>query len=362
MGKLDALLEKAQKTMGLDIRTAREQCKLDRITLDSVGLNYILGGGFGKGRIYVLSGPFSGGKSSLATYLACQVQKYSDKKNVVYMDFEYSFDTDHAEEMGLDIDNNFKMVRPKSGEDCYNLIQDIADTGEVGLIILDSISALSSNAQLEDDNLSGFSGSKNAIVNSNGLKKILPHLNANKCSMIIICQERANVGSMYGPDFTISSGGKATLFYSSFNARVTRTDDIIDEKTKEIVGLNIRVRNTKNKLGIPKRDANLKLYFKGGINSEEEVLDYIVQLGVVNKNGSMYEFDKDKFSFAEDMGRIRGLDNVKEYLINHPEAFKEVKTVVNTLVYDHTIIDEQEKAYSEEDEKIMKIYEDAGAV
>lgn len=337
MGKLNSVLEKAQKAMNLDIRPAREQCHETRMFLDSISLNYVFGGGFVPGRAYLISGPFSQGKTSIATYLASQVQKKGDKKTVVYMDLEYSIDLNHCEEMGLDIDHNFILLRPKSAEDMFNLIQDLTETGEVGLIVIDSLTSLESKAQLEDS-FSGFGGSKGAVVVSSGMKKIIPYLYNNKCSLLMIAQERQAIGQMYGPDFTIASCGKAPLFYSSWNARVTRTADIVDPTTKEVIGLEIRVRNTKSKLDNPKRDANLKLYFEGGINSEEEYLDYLIALGVVKKTGAMYEVENDAWG----MGRVRGIEAVKTFLKEHPDIYEDVKQQLNDLICHNNAIDREQ--------------------
>jgi len=338
MGKLDKILENAQKSMGLDIRSAREQCQEPGLVLDSPGLNYVFGENFRLTRAYMLYGPFSQGKTSIATYLATQIQKKrTDGKNkVVYLDMEYSLDLDHCEEMGLDVNSeNFILLRPKSAEDIFNLIPDLAESGEVGLIVLDSLTSLESKAQLEGD-LGGFSGSKGAIIVSQGMKKIIPFLYVNRCPLLMIAQERQAIGQMYGPDFSVASCGKAPLFYSSWNARVTRTEDIIDPATKEVIGLNIRVRNTKNKLKNPKRDANLKLLFNGGINSEEEYLDYLVNLNIVKKTGAMYEVENDAWG----MGRVRGIEAVKTFLKNNPEIYEQVKQQVNDIIAGHNIIDE----------------------
>lgn len=340
MSKLDNVLSKAQKSMGLDIRPAAEQCQEPGLTLDSPGLNYVFGENFRLTRAYLLSGPFSQGKTSIATYLAAQVQKKrTDGKNkVVYLDMEYTLDLKHCEEMGLDTgEENFKLLRPKSAEDIFNLIPEIAETGEVGLIILDSLTSIESKAQQEGD-LGGFSGSKGAIIISQGMKKIIPYLYVNKCPLLMIAQERQAIGQMYGPEFSVASGGKAPLFYSSWNARVTRTGDIIDPNTKEVIGLEIRVRNTKNKLKNPKRDANLKLYFKGGINSEEEYLDYLVNLNIIKKSGAMYEVEDDAWG----MGKVRGIEAVKTFLKTHSEVYEKVKSQVNEAIAGHNILDEVE--------------------
>ena len=347
MSKLDKVLEQVQKAYKVDIPSARVAGVVERLVLDSPGLNYAFGGGMPLGRMLFFQGPESGGKTTLATYLALQVQKKLNK-SVVFMDFEYTFDSAHAEEMGLDIDNNFILVRPINAEDGFNMMKDFIDSGEVGLVIVDSVSAMSSKSATEGDAFSGFAGGKTAAVISTGIKMVLPYLYMNKCTMVMLSQERANIGAMYGPDFK-ATGGKAPGFYSSWSARVTRTGDITDNKTKELAGIEMRVRNTKNKVGIAKRDANLKLYFNSGIDSDNEYIDYLKVLGLVTQKGPYYSNDE----WVADDGtvgmKVLGLDKVTEYLKNNPNLYEKVKKDVNNLISGHNIMDEQEQELSEEE-------------
>lgn len=335
-------LNEIQKKFGIDVRSIREQCKEDRIFLDSPSMNFVLGGGFVPGRFYILSGPESGGKTSIATYIASQVQrKYESHRYVVYADFEYSLNMTHAEELGLELDDHLIFMRPKCGEDFFDALVPILETGEVGLVVIDSLTDMASKAQTEDA-FSGFSGGKTAAMLSYGLKKIAPYLYNNKCAMLMIAQERANIGATYGADFKIATS-KAPLFKSSFTARVTKTEEITDPTTKEMVGIRIRVRNTKNKLGIPKRDANLKLMFNGGVDSEEEYLEYLTTFGIIKKSGAMYEVEGDAWG----MGKVRGKDAVKTFLLEHPDIYNKVKEQVNNMIVGHTKLDEVEHDFSD---------------
>lgn len=332
--KLDKVLESVQKNFKVDIPSARESGIVERLVLDSPGLNYAFGGGMPLGRAMFFHGPESGGKTTLATYLASQVQKKRNKA-VLFMDYEYTFESSHAEELGLDIDNNFILVRPLNAEDGFNMMKEFIDSGELGLVIIDSVTAMSSKSAVEGDAFSGFAGGKTAAAISMGIKMLLPYLYNNKCSLIMLSQERANIGAMYGPDYKVT-GGKAPGFYSTWSARITRTGDITDSNTKELCGIEMRVRNVKNKVGIAKRDANLKLLFKSGINSEEEYLDYLVNLGIIKKNGAMYEVENDTWG----MGRVRGIEAVKTFLKTHEDIYEKVKSQVNELIAGHNILDE----------------------
>ena len=334
--KLDSVLDKLAKANKVTIVDPAEANAQIRMPLDSPGLNFALGGGWIHGRIYYLQGPESGGKSTLATYIASQIQKHYEGHNtIVYLDYEYSADIFHMKDLGLDVDNNFILLRPLNGEDGFDAIRELVETDEVGLVIIDSITSMSSKAQTEDFWKATFGGQANLL--STGLRAIGSYLFKHNCSLILISQERQSM-SLYGADFK-GTGGYAPKYYASWMARITRTEDITD-KDKGLIGIKMRVRNTKNKLGIPKRDANLTLYFDGGIDSDDEYLDYLKVLGIIEQRGAWF--------YNDEWGmKVAGKNGVADFLHNNPELYEKVKKQVNDMICGHTILDNEEQ--SEED-------------
>lgn len=337
--KLDSVLEKIKKDYKMEILPAREACKVPRIFLDSPGLNYVFGSGFPLGRIIAIHGPFSSGKSTLSTYIAGQIQKKGGEHNkVVYIDFEYSFDPDYAANLGLDVDNDFIILRPENGEDTFLMLKDLIETDEVGLVIIDSATVMSSKSLLEDPNKANFGNT--AKVMSNGLKFISPYLTKHSCSMIILGQERQNIGVMYGPDYKAAFAGQAVDFYSSWTARLTRTEDIKDGD--ETIGIMIKVRNEKSKLSNPKRVSAIKLLFNGGIDSEDEYLDYLKKLGIIEQRGAWF--------YNEEWGmKVAGKNGVADFLHNNPELYEKVKKQVNDMICGKTNFDDDEDEDSDEE-------------
>ena len=93
MSKLDKVMGCWEKKYNTKVIPARELCAVKKLQLDSPSLNFIFGGGFPLGRICMLHGPESGGKSTLATYIAAQIQqKYEGHNTVLYLDFENTFE------------------------------------------------------------------------------------------------------------------------------------------------------------------------------------------------------------------------------------------------------------------------------
>lgn len=151
MASTTALLTKLKKSFGEAIADVKESGTVQRIYLESPQLNFIFGGGFGMGRIYEFSGPESGGKSTLATYIGGEIQKKSNRPIVVYVDFERSFDEKYANTLGLNTDDsNFIFLRPLTGEDGFKIIKQLVEELPVGLVIWDSLAVTPSVAQVED--------------------------------------------------------------------------------------------------------------------------------------------------------------------------------------------------------------------
>ena len=335
--KLDSVLEKIQKSYKIDIKSPEEMCQIDFVPTESPGLNYVLGQGVPLGRIMLLHGVESGGKSLLSSYIAAQLQKKTGKKVCIF-DFEYTLNTNFIHQMGVDIDN-LLVIRPTSAEDCFEMMKELIETDEIVLFIIDSISAMASKSQIEDPNKPQFGPLARAAAN--GLKFCLPYLSKHKATLLIIAQERANVSSMgYGPDYAVSAAGYSTKYYSSWIGRVTRVGDITENG--EVTGIEMKIRNTKNKLKNPKRSAVLRVLYDKGINSDDEYLDYLDKLGLIERKGAWF--------YNEEWGmKVSGKNGVAEFLHSNPELYEKVKKQVNDMICGHTILDNENEDEDEED-------------
>lgn len=135
--------------------------------------------------------------------------------------------------------------------------------------------------------------------------------------------------SMYGPDFT-TTGGYAIKYYSSWRGRITRIDDIKEKGVT--VGIISKVRNIKNKIGVPKREAELELRFASGFDSDSEYLKFIVDLGIVEQRGAWF--------YQEEWGfKGNGRDSVLAFLKENPDLFNTVKNSVNMMLCEENSLD-----------------------
>lgn len=325
-----AILEKLNKAYKEALVDPQVGGVIKKITLNSPSLNFIFSGGYALGKIYEFYGPESGGKSTLATYIASEIQKkYTQRPMVLYVDIERSFDKNFAETLGLSTaDDDFILLRPLTGEEGFDMMKAIITELPIGLVIWDSLAATPSHGQMEDAFKASYGGT--AAVFAEGLKTINPYLDRTGTSMIVINQERANVGKFGpGPD-TKTTGGYAIKFYASWRGRITRIDTLRDKG--RAVGITSRVRNVKNKVGIPYRDAELNLYFASGFNSDDEYVQFMINLNVINRKGAWY--DNEELSM-----HVQGKDAVLQYLRQQPQQFEALKRRVDELMNEETVLD-----------------------
>jgi len=203
MSKIKALLTKLKKNYESTIRDVQVSGVIERLFLSSPQLNYLFGGGYPIGRIFQFHGPESSGKSTLSTYIAGEIQKQAHHNIVVYVDFERTFEKDYAANLGLSLaEDKFIFLRPENGEEAFTILEELLRTDEIGLIIWDSASTTPTTSVMAAEYSKANFGAT-AKLFAEALKKFNPLLEKFKTSMIIISQERDNVGCV-GPETTVT--------------------------------------------------------------------------------------------------------------------------------------------------------------
>ena len=227
---------------------------IQRISTGVPVLDVKLGGGLPRGRIIELYGQPSAGKSLISLLTIREAQKQG--LECVYLDCEDSFDAEWAKGLGVDTD---KLILGQSsvGEDTLELLIKLL-AGNPGIIVVDSVAAMVSRAEMEEDIDKAFMAIKARLM-SKALRMILPQV--QDTIIIFINQLRATL-TMYGPQFT-TPGGNALKYASSIRIEVKKTEDIHleDKKTKEIIGQVVGFKVTKNKTSTPQQIGAFKFFY-----------------------------------------------------------------------------------------------------
>ena len=216
---------------------------------------------------------------------------FKDKQFVIYLDFEGTFDPSHAEQIGLNMDSeHFQLFQPDSVEDGFTMIEPYVKSGSVCCVILDSDAAATTNLDNESDfGSTGFNGAKDAAVLTMVYKKFNVLCRNYLTPLLVVSQERSSMNVM--AHLPSATGGNAIKFYSTTRNRITKIDTL---KNKDGIdaGIQMRVRNYKNKAGVPWRDAVMNLWFDGGFNSDDEYFDFFVIFDFIHKGaGGVYTAD-----------------------------------------------------------------------
>lgn len=281
--------------------------KLEIIPFGIHSLDHITGcGGIPRGRITEIYGVESAGKTSLCLSLVSSAQKIGIK--VLYVDMEMALTKELALKMGVDL-SRMIYAQPITGEEALALVEDSIEKG-VGLVIVDSVSSLVPEDELEAEFNKDSIGLQ-ARMMSKAMRKLIGLTKRKNAALIFINQIRSDIKKFGFGDKNTTSGGRALKFYSSLRLEVARTGWIA--KNNEKIGLNIKVTTKKNKMSRPMLDTSFNFLFETGIDREEDLLNFMVAQGKVNKVGLTYYIGNQKLGLKEEAGK---------YLVDNPPVDK----------------------------------------
>lgn len=284
--------------------------RVEVIPTGSLSLDLALGvGGYPRGRIVEIYGPEASGKTTLALHAIAEAQKLGGIG--AFIDTEHALDPNYARSVGVDWDSVI-MSQPDYGEQALHIVEELAMTGAVDVIVVDSVAALVPRAELEGDIGESALGLQARLM-SQALRKLAATIGRTRCVCIFVNQLREKIGVMFG-NAEVTPGGHALKFYASVRLDVRRIAQI--KQGEHVVGHRVRVKVVKNKVAPPYRMAEFDIRFGQGIDTVGEVVDLGVQYDVIQKSGSWY-------SYAE-LRLGQGRDNVIEFLKDNPEIAERI--------------------------------------
>jgi recombination protein RecA len=314
---------------------------IDVVPSGSILLDEALGvGGYPRGRVIEIYGPESSGKTTLALHAIAEAQKKGGI--AAFIDAEHALDPVYAKNLGVNIDELW-VSQPDSGEQALDITESLVRSGAVDIIVIDSVAALTPQAEIEGDMGDAHVGLQARLM-SQALRKLTGTLSKSKTILVFINQIRMKIGVMFGNPET-TTGGNALKFYASVRLEV-RKIETIEKGEEEAVGNKVRVKVVKNKVAPPFRKVELELMFGKGISWAGSLLDAAVKYDVIDKKGAWYTWGEEKVG--------QGRDNAKLYIEQNPEAAAIIEKRVRGLIFSAQHPEPKQEEPKPEETKVLE--------
>ena len=288
------------------------------ISTGSLSLDIALGiGGVPRGRVIEIYGPESSGKTTLTLHMIAEAQKKGGM--AAFIDAEHAFDKSYAEKLGIDT-TNLLIAQPDNGEQALEIADQLISSGAIDIIVIDSVAALVPKAELEGD-MGDSKVGLHARLMSQALRKLTGTINKTGCCCVFINQLREKIGVMFGTPET-TTGGNALKFYASVRLDIRRIGQIKEDKDN-VTGNRTKVKVVKNKVAPPFKVVEFDIIYGQGISKVGEIVDLGVDMGIIGKSGSWFNYGETKIG--------QGREAVKTLLLDNPELANEIEAKIRTM-------------------------------
>jgi recombination protein RecA len=299
-----------------------------RIPFSSPRANYVLYGGIPRGRISEFAGDEGSGKTTSALDIVKNAQilfksewedtihdlESRDKLTkeqtaylaelrergplkVVWIDCENTFDEEWAETLGVNCDDIW-FVTPESqyAEEIFEFTLSLVDTGEIGLVVNDSLGHMVSQQEMEksiEDAVYG--GIAKALTKFS--KKLANACKKSNCAYIGINQVRDNLNAGYGGPTVITPGGKCWRHECSVRF-MFRKGTMFDENFNDVkqscenpYGHRVTFKRVKSKISKNNRTSGFyTLTYTNGIEPLVDLIDAAICSDIIHKAGAWFTF------------------------------------------------------------------------
>jgi recombination protein RecA len=311
---------------------------LDVIPSGSILLDEALGiGGYPRGRIIEVYGPESSGKTTLALQAIAEAQKLGGI--AAFIDAEHALDPTYAKNLGVNIDDLW-VSQPDTGEQALEIAESLVRSGAVDIIVVDSVAALTPQAEIEGDMGDSHMGLQARLM-SQALRKLTGCIGKSGTLIVFINQIRMKIGVMFGNPET-TTGGNALKFYASVRLEVRRIESIDQKGSDDIIGNRVRVKVVKNKVAPPFKKVEMDIIFGKGVSAISSLLDSAVKHGFVEKRGAWYSRGEEKIG--------QGRENAIAFMEQNPEFAAEVEAKIREKLFPGQVLRSKAK-----DDKVEKI-------
>jgi len=281
------------------------------ISTGSISVDLALGaGGIPKGRVIEIYGPEASGKTTLALHILAESQKNGG--TAAFIDAEHALDPDYAKKIGVKV-NDLLISQPDSGEQALQILETLARSGEVDVIVIDSVAALTPKSEIAGE-MGQFQIGLQARLMSSALRKLSSIVSKSKTTVVFLNQIRMKIGVVFGNPET-TPGGLALKFYASVRIELRRAAQL--KSGDEIIGNRVRAKIVKNKVAAPFKVVEFDIYYNEGISAGADLLNAGLKEGIITKAGSWLQYENSKLG--------QGMEGARKFLQENPKVAKELR-------------------------------------
>lgn len=327
------IIKKMKKDYGESVakRGSDEYVDTPRLPTGIFPFDLASGGGFPMGRVSIVFGPESAGKTNVVLKAIGQGQKIYPHMQAVFVDAEHAFDPLWARMLGVDTDRLI-VIHPEYAEQAVDMIEAFLYASDVFCVALDSIAALSTQNEIESSAEKAAVGGASLIIGKL-FKKATVSFNRMRNSgqmppaFIGINQIRHKIGQMFGDPETMP-GGNAIKFASSFTVRVYGKN-LMDKKLHPVLPVyketSIIIRKWKMPINATTAVYNMQMIPAGG-KEPGHVEDWPTLKAYLTELDYLGKAEKGGWSlFGE---TYPTLDAVRTSLYGDPETLLEAQTQI----------------------------------
>jgi len=260
--------------------------KVETLSTGSLAIDLALGvGGLPKGRIIEIYGPESSGKTTFCLSVIAEAQKKGGL--AAFIDVEHALDPKYARVVGVNLDD-LLVSQPDSGEDALNIMETLIRSNSIDVIVLDSVAALITKAEL-DGQMGDMTMGSQARLMSQAMRRLTAVVSKTNCVCIFTNQIREKIGVMFGNPET-TSGGRALKFFSSVRIDIRRKDQIKTPEGK-VIGNRTKIKVVKNKVAPPFTEVEFDIMYDEGISKIGSLLDLGLEHKILEKKGAWIAYE-----------------------------------------------------------------------
>jgi recombination protein RecA len=274
------------------------------IATGSLALDHALGvGGLPKGRITEIYGPEGVGKTTLALSVLAQAQRTGGTG--LFVDTEHALDLHWAQQVGVD-PHQLLVCQPASGEQALQVASLLIGSGEVAVVVIDSIAALVPQAEL-DGQIGQHHAGVQANLLSQALRQLAGPIHRANTAVVATNQLRQRAGTPGQETYT--TGGRALGYYASVRLHLHQPSSVKD--AGRVLGTRVRAQVVKNKLAPAWQACELELHADHGLSAEAALVDLGLDAGLLAQRGGWIAYGTVRLGQGQQAARRR--------LREHPE-------------------------------------------